>query len=117
MNVFGHGRLRLYVLSLLEERPRRALRALWRERWSWLAYVPPLALYLWNYFANYAGTRGHSPSLDLLGDYLWLNWYKGVTPALAGVNSNVSGFRTYSGFFIAVMILLLAVIFVLTIRR
>jgi predicted RNase H-like nuclease (RuvC/YqgF family) len=36
---------------------------------------------------------------------------------IAGVDSNVSGFRTYSGFFIAVMILLLAVIFVLTIRR
>jgi septal ring factor EnvC (AmiA/AmiB activator) len=36
---------------------------------------------------------------------------------IAAVNSNVSAFRTYSGFFIAVMILLLAVIFVLTIRR
>jgi len=36
---------------------------------------------------------------------------------IAAVNSNVSGFRTYAGFFIAVMILLLAVIFVLTIRR
>jgi septal ring factor EnvC (AmiA/AmiB activator) len=36
---------------------------------------------------------------------------------IASVNSNVSGFRTYSGFFIAVMILLLAVIFVLSIRR
>ena len=33
------------------------------------------------------------------------------------VNANVSAFRTFSGFFIAVMILLLAVIFVLTIRR
>ena len=36
---------------------------------------------------------------------------------IAGVNSNVSGFRNYSGVFIAVMILSLAVIFVLTIRR
>jgi septal ring factor EnvC (AmiA/AmiB activator) len=36
---------------------------------------------------------------------------------IGAVNSNVSAFRTYSGFFIAVMILLLAVIFVLTIRR
>jgi septal ring factor EnvC (AmiA/AmiB activator) len=36
---------------------------------------------------------------------------------LAGVNGNVSNFRTFSGFFIAVMILLLAVIFVMTIRR
>ena len=36
---------------------------------------------------------------------------------VAGVNDNVSNFRTFSGFFIAVMILLLAVIFVLTLRR
>jgi septal ring factor EnvC (AmiA/AmiB activator) len=36
---------------------------------------------------------------------------------VGGVNSNVSAFRTFSGFFLAVMILLLAVIFVLTIRR
>jgi hypothetical protein len=33
------------------------------------------------------------------------------------VNSNVSGFRTFSGFFIAAMLLLLTVIFILTIRR
>jgi chromosome segregation ATPase len=36
---------------------------------------------------------------------------------VGGVNSNVSAFRTFSGFFIALMILLMAVIFVLTIRR
>jgi hypothetical protein len=36
---------------------------------------------------------------------------------IGGVNANVSGFRTFSGFFIAVMILLLAVIFLMTIRR
>jgi chromosome segregation ATPase len=36
---------------------------------------------------------------------------------VGGVNSNVIAFRTFSGFFIAVMILLLAVIFVMTIRR
>src|SRR5262249_20343050 len=33
------------------------------------------------------------------------------------VNANVSAFRTFSGFFIAVMIRLLAVIFVMSIRR
>src|SRR5262249_22421453 len=33
------------------------------------------------------------------------------------VNSNVPGFRTFSGFFIAAMLLLLSVIFLLTIRR
>ena len=36
---------------------------------------------------------------------------------ISSVNSNVSNFRTFSGFFIALMILLLAVIFVMTIRR
>jgi chromosome segregation ATPase len=36
---------------------------------------------------------------------------------IGGVDANVSGFRTFSGFFIAVMILLLAVIFIMTIRR
>jgi hypothetical protein len=36
---------------------------------------------------------------------------------IGGVNANVSAFRTFSGFFIAVMILLLAVIFVMSIRR
>jgi len=36
---------------------------------------------------------------------------------IAGVDSNVSSFRTFSGFFIAVMILLLVVTFVLTILR
>jgi hypothetical protein len=36
---------------------------------------------------------------------------------IAGVNDNVSGFRTFAGFFIAVMILLLAIVFVMTVRR
>ena len=36
---------------------------------------------------------------------------------IGGVNDNVSGFRTFGGFFIAVMILLLSVIFVMTVRR
>jgi chromosome segregation ATPase len=36
---------------------------------------------------------------------------------IGGVDANVSGFRTFSGFFIAVMILLLGVIFIMTIRR
>jgi septal ring factor EnvC (AmiA/AmiB activator) len=41
----------------------------------------------------------------------------GVKEDVHGVDANVSGFRTFSGFFIAAMVLLLAVIFVLTIRR
>jgi uncharacterized coiled-coil DUF342 family protein len=36
---------------------------------------------------------------------------------IADVDSNVSGFRTFSGFFIAVMSLLLAVILIVTTRR
>ena len=34
-----------------------------------------------------------------------------------GVNANVSGFRTFSGFFLALMIIMVAIIFVMTIRR
>ena len=75
----------LIRLLFLEERPRRALRVLWAERLTWLAFLPTVAIYLWNYLANYSHTRGPAPSLHLLGDYLWLNWFKGVTPALAGV--------------------------------
>jgi hypothetical protein len=41
----------------------------------------------------------------------------GLKDDIGGVNANVSAFRTFSGFFIAVMILLLAVIFVMSIRR
>lgn len=36
---------------------------------------------------------------------------------VAGVNANLSSFRTFSGFFIAAMILLLALVAVMTIRR
>jgi hypothetical protein len=36
---------------------------------------------------------------------------------VGGVNANVSSFRTFSGLFIALMILLLAVIFAMTVRR
>lgn len=36
---------------------------------------------------------------------------------LASVNDNVSGFRTFAGFFIAAMLLLLVVIFAMVVRR
>ena len=36
---------------------------------------------------------------------------------VAAVDSNVSGFRTFSGLFIALVLLLLAVIFAMTVRR
>jgi len=40
-----------------------------------------------------------------------------VKEDIAGVNTNVSGFRTYSGFFLALMLLMVAVIFAMSIRR
>lgn len=41
----------------------------------------------------------------------------GLKEEIGGVNSNVSGFRRYAGFFLALMLLMVAVIFVMTIRR
>jgi hypothetical protein len=75
----------LIRVLFLEQRPRRALRIVWAERWTWLAFVPTVAIYLWNYQLSYSHARAPSPSLHLLGNYLWLAWFKGVTPALAGV--------------------------------
>src|SRR4051812_22912386 len=102
--------LLLMRLLFLEERPRRAMRIIWEERLAWLAYVPPLGLYLWNYFANYAHTRGPSPSLDLLGNYLWLNWFKGVTPALAGVEIGPQAARSGALFAVVAQLGLIFVI-------
>jgi hypothetical protein len=102
--------LLLIRLLFLEERPRRALRIVWAERWTWLAFAPPLGLYLWNYLANYSNTRGPSPSLDLLGDYLWLNWFKGVTPALAGVEIGPHAARSGVLFAIVAQLALIGVV-------
>src|SRR3954452_17667350 len=103
--------LLLIRLLFLEERPRRALKIVWAERWAWLAYAPPLGLYLWNYLANYASTRpGPSPSLDLLGNYLWLNWFKGVTPALAGVEVGPQAARSGALFATIAQLALIGVI-------
>ena len=41
----------------------------------------------------------------------------GLKQDIDGVNANISGFRTIAGFFIAAMILLLAVTFALSLRR
>jgi len=41
----------------------------------------------------------------------------GLKDEIGGVNTNVSGFRTYSGFFLALMLLMVAIIFFTTIRR
>jgi hypothetical protein len=102
--------LLLIRLLFLEERPRRALRIVWAERWTWLAFAPPLAIYLWNYLANYSHTRGPSPSLDLLGDYLWLNWFKGVTPALAGVEIGPHAARSGALFAVVAQLALIGVV-------
>ncbi len=79
----------LYLVMIrvlfLEPRPRRALRIVWAERWTWLAFLPTIAVYLWNYQIGYSHARAPAPSLHLLGQYLWVAWFKGVTPALAGV--------------------------------
>jgi hypothetical protein len=94
----------------LEERPRRFVRALWDERWTWLAFVPTAAIYLWNYEANYADTSGPSPSLHLLGSYLWVNWFKGVTPALVGVEIGPQAARSGVVFATVAQLALIAVI-------
>ena len=58
---------------------------------------------------------------EVKGLYVELSSVKQQIDALkgdiGGVNTNVSGFRTYSGFFIALMLLMVAVIFVMTLRR
>src|SRR3954451_12726916 len=59
------------------------------SRRSWLAFAPVYAIYGVNYVLNYADTGSAPPSLDLLGKYLWTAWFRGVTPALAGVNVGV----------------------------
>jgi hypothetical protein len=104
----------LYLLLIrflfLEERPRRALRALWEERYTWLAFVPTGLIYLWNYEANYADTSGPAPSLHLLGSYLWTNWFKGVTPALAGVEIGPQAARSGVLFATIAQLALIAVI-------
>ena len=41
----------------------------------------------------------------------------GLKDEIGGVNTNVSGFRTYAGFFLALMLLMVAIIFFTTIRR
>ena len=59
------------------------------SRRSWLAFAPVYAIYGFNYVLNYAHTGSAPPSLDLLGKYLWTAWFRGVTPALAGVNVGI----------------------------
>jgi hypothetical protein len=100
----------LIRLLFLDERPRRFVRTLWAERWTWLAFAPTAAIYLWNYEANYADTSGPAPSLHLLGTYLWVNWFKGVTPALVGVEIGPEAARSGVLFATVAQLTLIAVI-------
>ena len=49
----------LLRLLFLERRPSNWLRALWEERWTWLAFAAPAGVYLWNYELNYSSLAGH----------------------------------------------------------
>ena len=79
----------LYLLLIrvlfLERSPKSALRAVLDERRTWLAFAPVYAIYLVNFFVNYSSEQASAPSLDLLGRYLWIAWFRGVTPAFMGV--------------------------------
>jgi hypothetical protein len=100
----------LIRVLFLEERPRRALRVLWEERFAWLAFVPTFAIYGWNYEQSYAHIRAARPSLDLLGNYLWIAWYKGVTPAFLGVEVGPNAARSGALFATFAQILLILVV-------
>ena len=80
----------LYLLLIrvlfLERSPWPALKAMVRERWTWLAFAPFVAIYAVNYIANYSDVQAPPPSLELLGKYLWLVWFRAVTPAFAGTH-------------------------------
>jgi hypothetical protein len=100
----------LIRVLFLEERPRRLVRTLWAERYTWLAFLPTCLVYLWNYEANYVDTSGPAPSLHLLGSYLWVNWFKGVTPALVGVEIGPQAARSGVLFATVAQLALIAVI-------
>ena len=110
----------LYLMLLrglfLERDPRNALRVLVRCRWTWLAFAPALGIYLLNHVLTYAGEGIPPPSLHLLGKYLWLAWFRGVTPAFVGVHVGIdAGYpELLMGF--GAQALLIAVI-VVSIRR
>jgi hypothetical protein len=100
----------LIRVLFLEGQPRRFVRTLWAERYTWLAFVPTGVIYLWNYEANYADTSGPAPSLHLLGSYLWVNWFKGVTPALVGVEIGPQAARSGVVFATVAQLVLIAVV-------
>jgi hypothetical protein len=56
-----------------------------RPTWALLAFLVPIAIYVWNYEAGYAALAGGRPPLALVAHYVWTAWYRGVAPALTGV--------------------------------
>ncbi len=78
--------LLLIRLLVLEDRltPLAWLRAVWKEKWAWLAYgvmdVVALANYLLGYYVSVA-----RPSLAQLGRFLELGLFESFIPALFGV--------------------------------
>jgi len=88
-----------------------------KERIDWLYYEVTLRR------DEHAGIEQELKAVrdEVKGLYVESSTVKQAIDALkgdvSGVNSNVSSFRTFSGLFIALMILLLAVIFAMTIRR
>src|SRR3954469_25242548 len=82
----------------------------------WLAFAPVYLIYGLNYVLNYADTGSAPPSLHLLGKYLWTAWFRGVTPAFAGVNVAVDARGAELLYAVGAQLLLVAVV-VVTIRR
>src|SRR4051794_5700375 len=56
-----------------------------RPSWALLAFVAPIAIYVWNYEAGYAALAGGRPPLAMVAHYVWTAWYRGVAPALTGI--------------------------------
>ncbi|HVI16737.1 MAG TPA: hypothetical protein VM712_00065, partial [Gaiellales bacterium] len=102
--------LLLIRLLFLERRPERWWQAIKDERWTWLAFVPMFAIYLVNYFVNYSSGQAPAPSLHLLGKYLWIAWFRGVTPAFAGVHVAVDAKSQELAMAFAAQALLIALI-------
>jgi len=63
-----------------------------------------------NYVVNYSDTGSAPPSLHLLGKYLWTAWFRGVTPAFAGVNVGIDAHGTEVLYAVGAQLLLVAVV-------
>ncbi len=100
--------LYLLLISMLFL-PRRSHRV-------WLAFLPVYLIYGINYVVNYSDTGSAPPSLHLLGKYLWTAWFRGVTPAFAGVNVGIDAHGAELLYAVGAQLLLVAVVGV-SIRR